>query len=103
MMGQVMDDADLAQAVVRSFLADIPRQVAALHAALDADDAAVAQRVAHTLKGAAATIGGVTVRALALEMEQAAEQGGIDAVRARVDELEHALEALRRELTAWQR
>jgi HPt (histidine-containing phosphotransfer) domain-containing protein len=88
MLERLMNDADLARVVMASFLDDTPRQIEALRRSLDAWDAAGAERQAHALKGASATVGGETLRALASAMEKAGKAGDLGSVAARMDDLE---------------
>jgi len=73
---RVMGDHDLFLRVLGRFATDYRDLTARLHAALDAQDAVLAQRIAHTLKGAAGMIEAVRLRDLALEVELALKSGG---------------------------
>lgn len=77
----VSDDRELATQVIGVFLSDIPKQLNDLDAALSADDAATAQRVSHSIKGAAATVGAEDLRAIAYEGELAGRDGKLDDLR----------------------
>ena len=94
MLARLMDDEDLARVVAEGFLADAPKQVEALRDALGAGDGPAASRQAHTLKGASAAVGGEALRAVAFEMEQAANGGDLAAVAARLPDLESQLALL---------
>jgi HPt (histidine-containing phosphotransfer) domain-containing protein len=96
-----MDDEDLARVVLGGFLADAPRQVEALRDALAASDGPAACRQAHTLKGASAAVGGEALRAVAFEMEQAADAGDLAAATARLPDLESQLALLSDALRAF--
>ena len=73
---RVMDDRVLFLRVLGRFAGDYRDLAARLHAALDAGDAALAHRIAHTLKGAAGMIEANRLRELALEVELAMKAGG---------------------------
>jgi PAS domain S-box-containing protein len=88
MLKRLMNDEDLAQVVIESFLDDTPRQIEALRRYLEAWDAPGAERQAHTLRGASSNVGGEALRALAFEMEKAGKAGDLGSVRARMDDLE---------------
>ena len=90
-----MGDQELARIVIDGFLEDAPRLIDALRTSLETGDAPAAIRHAHTIKGASATIGGETLRAVAQEMEKAAIAGEFGAVTARLPELELELGRLR--------
>ncbi|MEI6149811.1 MAG: response regulator, partial [bacterium] len=96
MLDRMMGDEELAHAVMAAFIEDIPKQMAGLRAALDREDAAAAERTAHTIKGAVANIGGEAVRALALEMENAARSGNLSVIRFRMSKLEEQIGQLTR-------
>ena len=66
---------------------------------LDAWDAPGAERQAHTLKGASATVGGEALRALAFEMEKAGKAGDLGSVAARMDDLEREFVRLKEAMT----
>jgi PAS domain S-box-containing protein len=95
MMARLMDDEDLARTVAEGFLADIPQQIEALRGYLEAGDAPGAERQAHTIRGASATVGGEALRAVAFEIEKAARAGDLDTVNARMAELETAFARLK--------
>ncbi|MDY0965210.1 Hpt domain-containing protein [Massilia sp. CFBP9026] len=72
---RVMDDRALFLRVLGRFAGDYRDLAARLHAALDAGDAVLAHRIAHTLKGAAGMIEANQLRELALEVELAMKAG----------------------------
>lgn len=99
LLNRVLDDRDLARTVVRAFLGDIPDQLDALGDLVEAGDAVGGGARAHAIKGAAATVGGEAVCALALEMERAGRAGeleplqvGLPALREAFKDLERAIE-----------
>jgi CheY-like chemotaxis protein/HPt (histidine-containing phosphotransfer) domain-containing protein len=101
MMDRLMGDQALARIVVDGFLEDAPRLIEALGNSLEAGDATAAIRGAHTIRGASATVGGEAVRAVAWEMETSATAGDLDAVLARLPELESELGRLREAMTTF--
>jgi HPt (histidine-containing phosphotransfer) domain-containing protein len=94
MMARLMDDENLARKVAGVFLADFPRQIEALLRYLEARDTTNTERVAHTIKGASANVGGERLRTVAFEMEKAAKAGDLNAVTARIAELEAEFDLL---------
>jgi PAS domain S-box-containing protein len=88
MLERLLNDEDLVREVIATFLDDTPRQIEALQRYLDAWDAAGVERQAHTLKGASSNVGGETLRALAVEMENAGKAGDLGAAAARMHDLE---------------
>ena len=88
------DDRELAAQVVGGGLADIPVQLADLDQAIAAGDAKTAERVAHSIKGAAATVGGEALRAIAFECEQLSRDGRLDELGGKVADLRGRYQAL---------
>jgi PAS domain S-box-containing protein len=88
MLKRLMNDEALAQAITESFLDDIPRQMEALRGHLDAWESTGAERQAHSIKGASASVGGEALRALAFEIEKASKAGDLGSAAARMDDLE---------------
>jgi CheY-like chemotaxis protein/HPt (histidine-containing phosphotransfer) domain-containing protein len=98
MLVRLMDDLDLARTVAEDFLADMPQQIDALRSYLEAGDARHSERQAHTIKGVAANVGGERLRALASEMEKAAKAGDLNAVKARMTEMEADFDRLKQSM-----
>ncbi len=95
MMSRLMDDEDLAYTVVAGFLDDIPRQIAVLKGYLDAGDTENVERQAHSIKGASANLGGEALRAAAFKVEKAGKGGSVEAIKARLPELEKQFDLLK--------
>jgi CheY-like chemotaxis protein/HPt (histidine-containing phosphotransfer) domain-containing protein len=93
-----MNDADLIRTVAKSFLENIPQQIAALKGYIEARDASNARRLAHSIKGASANVCGEALRKVAAEMEKEALDGDMSAVAGRMAELDAQFDALKREL-----
>lgn len=91
-------DAELAGQVVGVFLSDTPKQLKNLEVALAGADAKTAERVAHSIKGAAATVGGENLRALAFECEQLGRDAKLTEVTALLPALREKYDLLRVEL-----
>jgi two-component system, sensor histidine kinase and response regulator len=75
LLDRLSGSEQLAQRVVRIFLTDMPLQLAALAAAVNSGDSAAVRHGAHAIRGAAANAGGVRIRELAWQMEQAGSAG----------------------------
>ena len=99
MMSRVMEDEDLAKEIVAMFLEDIPQQIATLRSDLESGDARGAERQAHSIKGASATVGGECLRAVAAEMEKAGRDGDLRAVAGHLAELDAEFDRLRLVMT----
>jgi CheY-like chemotaxis protein/HPt (histidine-containing phosphotransfer) domain-containing protein len=78
LLRRLMDDRHLAGAVIEGFLKDVPAQLKNLYKLLLEGDAPGARLQAHTLKGAAATVGAESLRSVALAIEQAASAGQLN-------------------------
>ena len=88
MMARFMDDQKLAHIICLGHLDDLPKKIAELQVYLQNGDAGRAEHVAHSIKGAAANMGGEALRAVALAMEQAGKARDMEAVRGYMPELE---------------
>jgi len=87
-------DNELAQIVFAEFLDDMPRQIQALKDFVKSGDTAGSARLAHSIRGASASVGGECLRNLAFEMEQAAGDGNLHLVSAGMEGLEFQLNRL---------
>ena len=95
LLSRVLDDRALAQAVVRSFVGDMPRQLDALERFVEAGDAKGAERQAHSIKGAAATVSGERMARAAGRIELAGRAGDLGAAGDAAAELKALFEELR--------
>ena len=75
LMERVMNDPDLAKAILEEFPTDISQRIQALKEFLKTRDREGTEREAHSIKGASANIGGEALRAEASVIEKAAEAG----------------------------
>jgi HPt (histidine-containing phosphotransfer) domain-containing protein len=99
MMARLMDDEELANAIIVTFLDDIPRQIEALRHCVDSLDTTGAKRIAHSIKGASASVGGEALQAVALHVERAAKTGDVASAASRLPDLRDAFDSLRAALT----
>jgi len=88
LVARLMGNRELARLVVGEFLADIPKQIEALKHSLAVGETGDAIRLAHSIKGASANVGGELLRPLALELEKAGQAGDVDAMATGVPLLE---------------
>jgi PAS domain S-box-containing protein len=95
MLDRIMGDLRLARLLMDGFLGDMPLQFTLLREALASGDASRVERQAHKIKGAAANVGCEALRALALELEQLARQGLLDAGESRLAALDTAFDQVR--------
>ena len=96
MINRLMDDVELARTIASGFLEDIPGQIQALSSAMQNGNTPASERLAHTIKGAAANVGGETLRAAAAAMEQAVAVGDQDEALACLPRMEAAFAHLAR-------
>lgn len=85
LLAMVGHDPDFVDELVDAYVADAPRQEAAIRAALDAGEAEGVVRPAHNLKGMSLSLGGQRVAEIAGEIEQHGRNGrveGLDALLA---------------------
>ena len=94
LLRRVAGDHDLAARIVDTFIADTPNQIQALKQSLAGADAPSARRHAHTIKGAAATVGGERLRLVAGDLEMAALKGNLEIVAAGAAELDAQFQRL---------
>jgi HPt (histidine-containing phosphotransfer) domain-containing protein len=98
-IARLMGDAALFARVLARFRKEYLHAADGIRGALAAGDVQLAQRLAHTLRGAAGMIEAVPLREEAQALEQALRLGADDHAW-RVARLEHALEQVLRELEA---
>jgi two-component system sensor histidine kinase/response regulator len=90
----VEGDTELLREVVELFLEDSPRLLDEVRTAVEAGDASVLKRAAHTLKGAASNFGAAAVVTAALELETMGRTDDLTGAGPARDRLEVALRAL---------
>ncbi len=95
LLDRVMNDEPLMLEVVELFLVDALKQVCALKEALASNAAESAERLAHSIKGAAGTVGADAIRLAAIDIEQTIRAGDLTAASSRVSQLERHFERLR--------
>ena len=95
MLHNLMNDVNLAREVFEMFLRDMPSQIRDLKGYVATGDSSLVMQQAHKIRGAAATIGGGAMSALAAVMEQAGEDEDLAIVSAKMPELDAQFEALR--------
>ncbi len=87
-------DEELLKEIVTLFLQDTPGRLKRIREALDAQDSVVVQQQAHTLKGAAASVGARLIAAEAFQLEYAAQNGDLVTARTAYEKMEHEWERL---------
>jgi two-component system sensor histidine kinase/response regulator len=102
-LNRMEGDSVLLQEIVQLFLEECPKSKDEIRQALQANDAPLLERLAHTLKGSSANIGATGVCQAALALELQARSGDLAKAREQVEVLEATLVHLRAELEAWSR
>ena len=92
---RVMGNQELARRIIRRFVEDMPRQIAALAGAVNSGDASQVRLLAHSIKGAAANAGGLELREAAWKLEQQGKAGDLTAAAATLPELSGSFERVR--------
>ncbi len=82
-----MGDATLCQKVLDVFVANMPQQLEQLEQHIRQSESQLAQREAHSIKGAAANVGAHQMRALAQEIERALELDKLPEARQLIKQL----------------
>jgi CheY-like chemotaxis protein/HPt (histidine-containing phosphotransfer) domain-containing protein len=78
LLNRLMGDRQVAGMIVQGFLEEVPSQLDELRKRLVEADVPGARSLAHTLKGSAATVSAVSLHAIALQLERAADAGRLD-------------------------
>ena len=94
LMSRMMNDEELARAVIEEFMEDLPVQIKQLQGYAAAGDSHHVKQQAHKIKGAAATVSGEALSALAAALEQAGQTGDMAFILARMGELDAQFAAL---------
>lgn len=88
-------DNGLAMTVIEAFLEDAPLQIQELKNLATSGDAAGSGRLAHSIRGAAANVGGERLRMVTAKVEKAADSGNLDTANNHMAELEAQFHLLR--------
>jgi PAS domain S-box-containing protein len=92
---RLVGNENLARRIIRRFVEDMPRQIALLAQAVDNNDTDAVRLVAHSIKGAAAEVGGLEVREIAWKLERRGHTGDLTDVAATLAELSASFESVR--------
>ena len=97
-MERLLDDKELAVVIIQAFLDDVPGQLDRLEQAFATLDQVLAERQAHTIKGAAANVGAESLREIAAFMEDRARAGAGAEAAAQMETLRLEFARLHREV-----
>lgn len=98
LLERVLEDEDLARELMRTFLEQTPDQISTLKSHITNGETQSAERLAHSIKGAAANLGGEALRAVAYEMEKAGKAADLQAMASMLPELEKQFDILKAEM-----
>jgi CheY-like chemotaxis protein/HPt (histidine-containing phosphotransfer) domain-containing protein len=92
---------DVLRRLIGVFLSNIPSRMAELQEALSSADKEEIRRLAHSIKGAAASVGAKRFSKIAFDMELCAQHGSIHAAHLLFDDLDTAFATLRESLESF--
>ncbi len=95
------EDQSMTREVVGMFVADAPRRLSAIEAAIAADDAAALSVAAHALKGAASNIGAAALQTVCERLEEDAREAVPADAAARLRHLQQLWVQTQGALAAW--
>jgi len=98
LINRMMGDEEMAREILDGFMEDMPDQIAALKEALEAGDSPLAERLAHTIKGASANVGAEELRNAALQMEEAAKESDMERCATLLPAIEREFENLKKSI-----
>ena len=84
-------DAEFEREVIGEYIGSVPREMAKLRTAIEAGDAQKTSSLAHSLKGASATLGARSFAATGLVIEHAGRNGDLELARKTIDRFEAEL------------
>ena len=97
LLSRLMGNTNLAQRVLTRFLDDMPRQLLALSNAIEKSDSKAARLAAHSIKGAAANVGGGSLRDAARKLEDLGASGNLRDAQDLLPDLNSRFERFRTE------
>lgn len=93
-------DSSLLCELIDLFLADAPKHVATIEAALESGDASELERAAHSLKSSCANIGALSMSTLCFDLEVMGRENAIDGRPELLTEVRDRFTSVRAALTA---
>lgn len=99
LLGRLMGNQAIARRVLNCFVSDMPAQLAELSTAIQGNDKDRTRALAHSIKGAAANVSGISLARLAAVLEASARQGDLSNAREQFAELSVEFEQANVEFT----
>ncbi|MET0980923.1 MAG: response regulator [Telluria sp.] len=90
----------LVQKVIAAYVGDTPRQLRALHQAVEGQDADTVRRVAHSLKSASANVGADTLARLCKDLEHLGRSASVIGAADLLTDMEQEFQAVQHSLNA---
>ncbi len=100
-MDRMMEDMDIANLIVESFLENTPPLLAAMKEYLEVGDTEKIGISAHTLKGSAGNLSASLVVETAFKMEQFSKDGNLEALKSHFTEMQERYSVLKSVLENW--
>jgi two-component system sensor histidine kinase/response regulator len=91
-------DEKIYEEIIRLFLEDVPGQIRSLQEAVSGGDGAMAERQAHTLKGASGNVGALGLQKVAQETEMACRAGNMEKAIEKLGMIKTEFEELKKSL-----
>ncbi|MBU1023585.1 response regulator, partial [bacterium] len=91
-------DEELIRDIFDEFIADVPRRISAIHEALEIGDNQLAQREAHSLKGASANLSAGQLREIAYRIEQSCTNDELNDIPSLLHQLEEQFECFKKDV-----
>ena len=98
-MARVGDDKDLLMELVGLFLEEAPAQIENLMLAFESGDVAVAERLAHSLKGASSNLSAEKMRLAAYQIEKTSREEGLQQAKDLIENLKAEFQRLKTALS----
>ena len=99
-MGRLEEDEQLLRELIQVFMESLDSQLAAIHEAVNAGNAATAETLAHSLKGGSSNIGAERLRQHFYAMEMNGREGKLDAYAERLQAVPGLISELKNVLAA---
>lgn len=90
-LDQAADDAELLAELIEIFKESCDNDLKLIQAGIDSQDAGMISSAAHSIKGAAASLGLEGIKDIALEMEKDSRAGGLSVAKSRLADLKNLL------------
>jgi len=95
LLNRLLGDEEMTREILEAFLEDIPAEMDSLAAAVAVGNAPTVELLAHTIKGAAANVGGEALRSAALRMETAAKNADLSGAQSLLKSIGQEFELLK--------